>query len=148
MECRVSPCRIGSVDWERERVLSEGDINQIVLPEMGQLLGIVTQMFGYDRIMVKCSDGADRVCRIRGKMKRRVWVKTGDVVLVAPWDFQTSRGRALALHTEPSAGTSKQRPTYDVTWQMQCRPAMRTEKLLCPSCFSVYGKDQCSRSPA
>ena len=56
----------------KRRVLSEGDINQLVLPEMGQLLGIVTQMFGYDRIMVKCSDGADRVCRIRGKMKRRV----------------------------------------------------------------------------
>ena len=61
----------------------EGDINQLVLPGMGQLLGIVTQMFGYDRILVKCSDGAGRVCRISGKMKRRVWIKNGDVVLVA-----------------------------------------------------------------
>jgi len=40
-------------------------------------------MFGYDRILVKCSDGAGRVCRISGKMKRRVWIKNGDVVLVA-----------------------------------------------------------------
>ncbi len=65
-ECRLklrvelSPCRIGSVGWER-KVLSEGGINQLVLPGTGQLLGVVTQMFGYDRIMAKCSDGLDRV---------------------------------------------------------------------------------------
>jgi len=83
----------------KRRVLSEGDINQLILPGMGQLLRIVTEMFGYDRIMVKFSDGAHRVCRIRGKMKRRVWIKTGDVVLVAPWDFQTSRVDVLWRYT-------------------------------------------------
>jgi translation initiation factor 1A len=87
----------------KRKVLSEGDINQMVLPEVGQLLGIVTQMFGYDRLMVKCSDGTERVCRIRGKMKRRVWVKTGDVVLVAPWDFQTSRADVLWRYTQNQA---------------------------------------------
>jgi translation initiation factor 1A len=87
----------------KKRVLSEGDINQLVLPETGQLLGIVTQMFGYDRIMVKCSDGADRICRIRGKMKRRTWIKNGDVVLVAPWDFQTSRADVLWRYTQNQA---------------------------------------------
>ena len=81
---------------EKKKVLSEGDINQLVRPGTGQLLGIVTEMFGYNRIMVKCSDGADRVCRIRGKMKRRTWIKKGDVVSVAPWDFQTSRASAPA----------------------------------------------------
>lgn len=39
-----------------------------------------------------------------------------------------SRGRALALHTESSAGTSQQGHSYDVT--PQCRPALRTERLL------------------
>jgi translation initiation factor 1A len=41
------------------------------------------------------------VCRIRGKMKRRVWIKVNDTVLVAPWDFQTdSRGDILWRYTE------------------------------------------------
>ena len=44
---------------------------------------------GFDRIMVKCMDGHNRMCRIRGKMKRRVWVRVNDVVIVSPWDFQT-----------------------------------------------------------
>ena len=33
-------------------------------------------------------DGKERVCRVRGKLKRRVWIREGDVVLVSPWDFQ------------------------------------------------------------
>ncbi|MCW4021031.1 MAG: translation initiation factor IF-1A, partial [Candidatus Bathyarchaeota archaeon] len=28
---------------------------------------------------------------IRGKMKRRVWIRLGDIVLVSPWDFQFDR---------------------------------------------------------
>jgi translation initiation factor 1A len=37
---------------------------------------------------VKCQDGNVRQCRIRGKMKKRMWVREGDVVLVSPWDFE------------------------------------------------------------
>lgn len=88
----------------KKKVLSEGDLREMVMPEEGQQLGIVSQMLGYDRLMVKCSDGHDRVCRIRGKMKRRVWIKVGDIVLVAPWDFQgDSRGDILWRYTESQA---------------------------------------------
>lgn len=88
----------------KKKVLSEGELREMVMPGEGQMLGIVTQMLGYDRLMVKCPDGHDRVCRIRGKMKRRVWIKVGDVVLVAPWDFQfDSRGDILWRYTESQA---------------------------------------------
>ncbi|MEM4761605.1 MAG: translation initiation factor aIF-1A, partial [Thermofilum sp.] len=56
------------------------------------MLGIVQQLLGYDRVRVLCSDGKIRLCRIPGKMKKRVWVRIGDVVLVAPWDFNPERG--------------------------------------------------------
>jgi len=72
----------------KKKVLSEGQLREMVTPSEGQVFGVVTQMLGYDRLLVKCADGHERVCRIRGKMKRRVWIKVGDVVLVAPWDFQ------------------------------------------------------------
>jgi len=71
------------------------------MPGPGQLLGIVEQMLGYDRLKVKCTDGHERMCRIRGKMKRRVWIKQGDIVLVAPWDFQSDvRGDILWRYSE------------------------------------------------
>ena len=88
----------------KKKVLSEGDLREMVMPGEGQMLGVVTQMLGYDRLMVKCPDGHERVCRIRGKMKRRVWIKVGDTVLVAPWDFQTdTRGDILWRYTESQA---------------------------------------------
>jgi len=88
----------------KKKVLSEGDLREMVMPDEGQLLGVVTQMLGYDRLMVRCGDGHDRVCRIRGKMKRRVWIKVSDVVLVAPWDFQgDTRGDILWRYTESQA---------------------------------------------
>ncbi len=65
----------------------------MVLPSQNDVLGIAVKMLGADRIMVKCQDGKERLCRIRGKLKRRVWIRDGDIVLVSPWDFQAeSRG--------------------------------------------------------
>ena len=58
-------------------------------PEGNDMLGIATKVLGNARFMVKCADGKERLCRVRGKMKKRVWVKLGDVVLVSPWDFQS-----------------------------------------------------------
>lgn len=88
----------------KKKVLSEGELREMVMPDEGQLFGIVTQMLGYDRLMVKCLDGHERVCRIRGKMKRRVWIKVNDTVLVAPWDFQTdTRGDIIWRYTESQA---------------------------------------------
>ena len=72
----------------KKKVLSEGAIGELVYPRQGEVLGVVTKLLGFDRIMVKCQDGAERLCRIRGKMKRRVWIREGDIVLVSPWDFQ------------------------------------------------------------
>jgi translation initiation factor 1A len=85
----------------KKKVITEEELKELVLPGPGQVLGVVVQMLGYDRLLVKCTDGHERVCRIRGKMKRRVWIKTGDVVLVAPWDFQyEARGDVLWRYTE------------------------------------------------
>jgi len=92
----------------KKKVLSEGELKEMVLPGDGQVLGIVTQMLGYDRLRVKCVDGHERLCRIRGKMKRRVWIKAGDTVLVAPWDFQTiSRGDIIWRYTDSQTGWLK-----------------------------------------
>ena len=65
---------------------------------------MVQKLLGYDRVMVKCVDGQTRLCRIRGKMKRRVWVRDGDIVIVAPWDFQSdTRGDIIWRYTGAQA---------------------------------------------
>jgi translation initiation factor 1A len=73
----------------KRKVKSEGNLQRMILPSENDVLGIAIKMLGSERIMVKCQDGKERLCRIRGKLKRRVWVREGDVVLVSPWDFQS-----------------------------------------------------------
>jgi len=72
----------------RRKVTSEKDLDPRVLPKTTDVLGVAEKLLGFDRVMVKCQDGHTRLCRIRGKMKRRAWVRLGDIVLVSPWDFQ------------------------------------------------------------
>jgi translation initiation factor 1A len=64
-------------------------MDQMILPSKNDVLGVAVKMLGADRIMVNCQDGKQRLCRIRGKLKRRVWIRENDVVLVSPWDFQS-----------------------------------------------------------
>ena len=73
----------------KRKITNEGKQDQMILPSTGDIFGVAVKMLGADRIMVKCQDGKDRLCRIRGKLKRRVWIRDGDVVLVSPWDFQS-----------------------------------------------------------
>src|SRR3989337_228104 len=73
----------------KRRIVNEEDLSNVHLPVANDVLGIAVRPLGFDRLMVKCQDGRERLCRIRGKLKRRVWIRTGDVVLVSPWDFQS-----------------------------------------------------------
>ncbi len=74
----------------KRKVISESEIKPR-LPEEYEVLGVAEKLLGYDRILVRCLDGFTRLCRIRGKMKRRTWIRINDVVLVAPWDFQSEK---------------------------------------------------------
>ena len=75
----------------RRRITNEGNLANMLLPSENDVLGIAVKMLGGERILVKCQDGKERLCRIRGKMKRRVWIREGDIVLVSPWDFQSDK---------------------------------------------------------
>ncbi len=88
----------------KKKVVSETGIQNMVLPATTDVLGVAVKMFGFDRIMVKCQDGHERMCRIRGKIKRRVWIREGDIVLVSPWDFQAdTRGDIIWRYTRGQA---------------------------------------------
>jgi len=85
----------------KKKIISERELKSMVYPSKYDVVGIVQKMLGNDRAMVKCSDGYVRTCRIRGKMKRRIWVREGDAVLVSPWDFQyETRGDIIWRYTK------------------------------------------------
>jgi translation initiation factor 1A len=73
----------------KRKITNEGSLDSMVLPSTNDVLGVAVKMLGAERITVKCQDGKERMCRVRGKLKRRVWIREGDIVLVSPWDFQS-----------------------------------------------------------
>lgn len=79
----------------KRKVLSESYLKELVLPEEGQLLGRVVKLVGGDNIVVKCNDQKIRICRISGKIKRKMWIRVDDIVLVSPWDFRSDRADVI-----------------------------------------------------
>ena len=87
-----------------KRKVKREDYNTIKMPAGNDVIGIAKKMLGFDRLMVSCQDGHERLCRIRGKMKRRMWIRVGDIVLVSPWDVQpTERGDIIWRYTRNQA---------------------------------------------
>ena len=89
----------------RRKITHEDDLEHMLLPSENDVLGTAVKMLGFDRILVKCQDGKERLCRVRGKLKRRVWIREGDIVLVSPWDFQSeTRGDIFWRYRRNQAG--------------------------------------------
>lgn len=85
----------------------QGDTDEILrvrTPRRGQILGEVEQLLGNRRMSVKCTDKNVRICRIPGKIRKRIWIKDGDIVLVEPWSVQShERGDILWRYNHPQA---------------------------------------------
>jgi translation initiation factor 1A len=60
---------------------------RVRIPRNKELLGIVQQRLGGSRMRVLCLDGKERICRIPGRLRRALWVRENDVVLIEPWEL-------------------------------------------------------------
>jgi len=56
-------------------------------PEEGEIMGIVVGNMGGGRLTISCKDGKERMGRIPGKIRRFIWVRDGDIVIVKPWEI-------------------------------------------------------------
>src|SRR4030042_213589 len=68
------------------------EIIRVRLPRNNEVFGLLDRRLGGSRCEVRCLDGKTRVCRIPGRLKRRLWVREGDVVLVEPWEYVNDKG--------------------------------------------------------
>lgn len=93
-----------------QKMTPEEEIRRTKIPEQGDLLGVVLCMLGAGKLRVECEDGHERICRIPGKIKKRVWVKEGDLVIVKPWVVQTDeRGDIMWRYTRTQANYLKKK---------------------------------------
>ena len=75
---------------------NQEEMIRVRTPKKGEMIGIVEQLMGFAKFKVRCSDGKTRLCRVPGKLRRRLWIRTDNVVLVKPWEVQSDeRGDVL-----------------------------------------------------
>ena len=70
-----------------EGMQQENEGFRVRTPRGREVIGMLQQRLGASRMRVVCLDGKTRVCRIPGRMKRKLWVREGDTVLVEPWEL-------------------------------------------------------------
>jgi translation initiation factor 1A len=58
---------------------------RVRMPRENQIIGIVLQRYGANRMEVKGTDGKSRNCRVPGRFKRSMWLRPNDIVMVEPW---------------------------------------------------------------
>ena len=75
----------------QEKWTEEEEIARTRIPKEGELLGLVELMLGSDKLRVQCDDGKERIVRIPGKLRKRVWIRVGDIILIQPWKVMSDR---------------------------------------------------------
>ncbi len=78
------------------------EIRRIKLPRPPETFGIVEQRLGGSRMYVRCLDGKTRICRIPGRLKRRLWVREGDFVIIEPWELGGDEKGDIIFKYRPS----------------------------------------------
>ena len=81
----------GGKNRRRGKNENEGLKRELVFREDGQEYAQVTKMLGNGRLEAMCFDGVKRLCHIRGKLRKKVWIAQSDIVLVGLRDYQDAK---------------------------------------------------------
>ncbi|KAF8061317.1 bbs9 [Scenedesmus sp. PABB004] len=81
---------------------------ELIFKEDGQEYAQVLRMLGNGRLEAQCIDGVKRLCHIRGKMRKKVWVNQGDIVLVGLREYQDAKGDVILKYMADEARSLKQ----------------------------------------
>ncbi len=86
----------------QERLTAEQEeLRRIKMPRQNQVIGVLDRRLGGSRCYVRCLDGKTRNCRIPGRLKRSLWVREGDVILVEPWELdKDDKGDIIFKYTK------------------------------------------------
>ena len=86
------------------------EIARIRMPKQGEVFAVVVEVLGAGKMRAECDDGNTRIVRIPGKIRKRVWVRLGDLILVKPWVVQThERGDVVWRYTRTQANWLKRK---------------------------------------
>ena len=84
----------GNEDAQATKMLGNGDAQ-------------ATKMLGNGRLEAICFDGMTRLCHIRGKLRKKVWINQSDIVLIGLRDFQDAKADVILKYSADEARNLK-----------------------------------------
>lgn len=92
-------------ELEQQQQQMQEEIRRVKLPRGNETFGILDQRLGGSRMRVRCMDGKTRICRVPGRLKRKLWVREGDVLLIKPWELGGDEKGDLVFKYKPTQVT-------------------------------------------
>uniref|UniRef100_A0A670ISY7 Eukaryotic translation initiation factor 4C n=1 Tax=Podarcis muralis TaxID=64176 RepID=A0A670ISY7_PODMU len=81
--------------------------NSHIWGKYGQEYAQVIKMLGNGRLEALCFDGVKRLCHIRGKLRKKVWINTSDIILVGLRDYQDNKADVILKYNADEARSLK-----------------------------------------
>ena len=67
----------------------------------------VIKILGDGRFECNCTDGIKRIAHVRGKMRKRIWIANGDIILVSLRDFEPEKCDVVEKYKEKEVAKLK-----------------------------------------
>ena len=97
----------GGKNRRRGKNENERDKRELVFKEDGQEYAQVAKMLGNGRLEALCFDGVKRLCHIRGKLRKKVWINQSDIILVGLRDYQDAKADVILKYSADEARNLK-----------------------------------------
>uniref|UniRef100_A0A8C2A7G6 Eukaryotic translation initiation factor 4C n=1 Tax=Cyprinus carpio TaxID=7962 RepID=A0A8C2A7G6_CYPCA len=97
----------GGKNRRRGKNENESEKRELVFKEDGQEYAQVIKMLGNGRLEAMCFDGVKRLCHIRGKLRKKVWINTSDIILIGLRDYQDNKADVILKYNADEARSLK-----------------------------------------
>uniref|UniRef100_T1IMG0 Eukaryotic translation initiation factor 4C n=1 Tax=Strigamia maritima TaxID=126957 RepID=T1IMG0_STRMM len=97
----------GGKNRRRGKNENETEKRELIFREDGQEYAQVTKMLGNGRLEAMCFDGIKRLCHIRGKLRKKVWINQADIILVGLRDYQDAKADVILKYNPDEARNLK-----------------------------------------
>lgn len=123
----------GGKNRRRGKNENDNEKRELTLKDDGQEYAQVIKMLGNGRLEAQCFDGVKRLAHIRGKLRKKVWINQGDIILLSLRDYQDEKGDVILKYTADEARALK-----------ACKELPETAKINETETFGADGDDDCN----
>ncbi|AEO65091.1 16d27ea1-a51f-4b8d-b89f-7186ef88b5be [Thermothielavioides terrestris] len=97
----------GGKNRRRGKNENDNEKRELTFKEEGQEYAQVLKMLGNGRLEAMCFDGVKRLGLIRGKLRKKIWINNGDIILVSLREYQDNKGDVILKYSADEARSLK-----------------------------------------